>query len=170
MRTSKFSYLTISLRIMIESFIVLVIYFQNVGHFVLTHLPQVPHICVGKLGLHWRLVGAKPLSEPMLEYLFIEPLEANYNGIIIENLIFLFKKMHSKISFAKWWTFYPGRDELNNELPHVTTVKVAIEQRSVRRMHLHCDHYLYQKIYVPNYCYDPHMSPRFVLSAVLSAS
>ena len=94
---------------MIDSFIVLILYLQNVVHFVLTHLPQVPHICVGKLGQHWRMVGAKPLIEPMLEYLFIEPLEANYRKIIFvqenafENIVCELVDILSRKRWVKQW-------------------------------------------------------------------
>ena len=42
----------------------------------LTQWGQVTHICVSKLTIiGWHLVGAKPLSEPMLEYCRLDPWE-----------------------------------------------------------------------------------------------
>ena len=40
---------------------------------MLTHWGRVKHICVGKLTMACRLDGAKPLSEPMLEYCQLNP-------------------------------------------------------------------------------------------------
>ena len=36
----------------------------------------------------------------------IEPLGLNFGEILIESDIFSFKKMHLKMSSAKWWPFY----------------------------------------------------------------
>ena len=55
-----------------------------------------------------RLVGAKPLSEPMLEYCQLDPWETS-----IEIHTFSFKKIHLKISSAKWRPFYLGLNVLN---------------------------------------------------------
>ena len=46
------------------------------------------------------LDGAKPLSEPMLEY-FYWTFAANCSGILIEIYTFSFKKMHFKMSFCR---------------------------------------------------------------------
>ena len=60
------------------------------------------------------LVGAKPLSEPML----IEPLGTNFSEILIKILTFSFKKMHLKMSSAKWRLIGLGLDELNGDALH----------------------------------------------------
>ena len=49
-----------------------------------------------------RMTGAKPLSETMMEYCYLEPLEKNFSEILIEIYIFLFKKMHLKMSSGNW--------------------------------------------------------------------
>ena len=55
-----------------------------------------------------RLAGAKPLSEPMLEYygiLLIEPLGTNFGEILIAIQTFSFKKMYLEMMSAKWRPF-----------------------------------------------------------------
>ena len=51
-----------------------------------------------------RLVGAKPLSEPMLEYC-IRTLGTNFSEILSEILSFSLKKMCFKVSSAEWRPF-----------------------------------------------------------------
>ena len=48
-----------------------------------------------------RLIGAQPLSEPMLEYCRFAPLGTNFNEILIKIHTFSFKKMHLKMSSGK---------------------------------------------------------------------
>ena len=55
-----------------------------------------------------RLVGAEPLSEPMLECRQLELLGTNFSEILIEILTFSFKKMHLKMPSAKSWPFCLG--------------------------------------------------------------
>ena len=52
-----------------------------------------------------RLAGAKPLSEPMLEYFLIGPIRTSFSEISIEIYIFSFKKMHLKMSSGNCWLF-----------------------------------------------------------------
>ena len=54
----------------------------------------------------YRLVGVKPLFEPMLEYCQLEPKKVSE----IVSVIYTFssKKMHLKMSAAKWWQFCLG--------------------------------------------------------------
>ena len=52
-----------------------------------------------------RLFSAKPLSEPMLVYCWMDTLGTNFSEIWIEILTFSFKKMPLKISSAKWRPF-----------------------------------------------------------------
>ena len=60
-----------------------------------------------------RLVGAKPLSEPMLEYCYFErTLGTNFSEILSEIDTFSFKKMRLKTSSAKWRPFCTRGDEL----------------------------------------------------------
>ena len=90
---------------------------------VLTHWGRVTHICVSNLTtigsgniMACRLDGAKPLSEPMLEYCYLDgPLVTNFSEILIEIYTFSFKRMHLKISPEKWWPFCLGLNELNDQ-------------------------------------------------------
>ena len=57
-----------------------------------------------------RLAGAKPLSEPMLEYSY--STRTNFGDNFIEFHTFSFKKMYLNMSFAKWWRFCLGLNVL----------------------------------------------------------
>ena len=63
------------------------------------------------------LVSAKPLSEPILEYYQLYPMEQT-SEIVIKIPNFSFTKMHLKISSAKWRPFCPGGNELTVEWVH----------------------------------------------------
>ena len=52
-----------------------------------------------------RLDGAKPLSKSMLEYCQLDPQEQPFNEISIGIQAFSFKKIHFKMSSAKWRLF-----------------------------------------------------------------
>ena len=77
---------------------------------------RVTHICVNKLIIigsiqimACHLVGAKPLSEPIVAGLLsIENLEAKLREILIVIRTFSFKKMQLKISSWKWRPFCLG--------------------------------------------------------------
>ena len=56
-----------------------------------------------------RLVGAQPLSEPML---LIWPLGTKFNEIFIEIHAFSFRKMRLKMSSGKWRSFSLGLNVL----------------------------------------------------------
>ena len=58
-----------------------------------------------------RLVGAKPLSEPMLGY-FNWTLTNKFSKIVMEIHTFLFKQMRLKLSSGKWWPFCLGLNVL----------------------------------------------------------
>ena len=60
-----------------------------------------------------RLTGAKPLSEPVLDYLFIGPLGTRFSETLIEIRTFSFKKMRLKVSSAKRRPFGLGLNVLN---------------------------------------------------------
>ena len=53
------------------------------------------------------LIGAKPSSEPMLEYC-LGTLGTNVNEILIKIHTFSFKKIHLKMSSGKWRPFCLG--------------------------------------------------------------
>ena len=64
-----------------------------------------------------RLVGAKLLSGPMLEYCLLDPMEqismkfpSKYNTTIS------LKKIHLKTSSGKWWLFCLGLNMLTNNI------------------------------------------------------
>ena len=63
-----------------------------------------------------RLFGAKPLSKPVLSFLWIGHLGTNICEILIKMQNFLFAKKLLKMSSAKWRTFWTGGDELINFL------------------------------------------------------
>ena len=63
-------------------------------------------------GAYMRLAGAKPLSEPNAGILLIGPLGTNFSKILIEILTFSLKKMHLKMSSAKWRSFCLGPNVL----------------------------------------------------------
>ena len=56
----------------------------------------------------WRLDGAKPLSEPILEYCQLDPWEQTS----VKYLTFYFKEMHLKMSSGKWRPFHRGLNVL----------------------------------------------------------
>ena len=74
-----------------------------------------------------RLVGAKPLPEPMLEILLLGPGGINFSEILIEIHIFSFRKMHFKISSGKWRPLCFGL----NVLTHYSHFVVLTHQRSI---------------------------------------
>ena len=84
----------------------------------LTHWGRVTHVWVSKLtiiGSDNGLTGAKPLSEPMLEYCYlIGPLGTNFSEILIEILTFSFKKMRLKVLSVKRQPFCLGLNVLRS--------------------------------------------------------
>ena len=84
----------------------------------LTHWGRVTHICVGKLTITGSDNGLSPdrrqaIIRTNAGLLLIGPLGTNFNEILIEILTFSFKKMHFKVSSAKWRLFCLGLNELN---------------------------------------------------------
>ena len=79
-------------------------------YYMLTHSGQVTHICVGKL----TVIGSDDsLSSGQRQAIIwtcagkvsIGPLETNFSEILIRIQTFSFRKMHLKMSFAKWRPF-----------------------------------------------------------------
>ena len=73
----------------------------------LTHWGRVTHICVGKLTIIGSDNGLSPGRRQAIIWtnvgiLLIRPLETNFNEIQIEIHAFSSKKMHLKLSSAKW--------------------------------------------------------------------
>ena len=84
-------------------------------HFVfsLTHWGRQTHICIGKLTIIASDNGLSPWRRQAIIWnnagiLLIGPLGTNFNEILIEIHTLSFKKMHFKISSAKWRPFCIG--------------------------------------------------------------
>ena len=85
--------------------------------YMLTHWGRVTHICVGKLTIIGSDNGLSPGRRQAIIWtsagiLLIGPLETNFSEILIEMYTFSFKKMHLKMSSAKWRPFCLGLDVL----------------------------------------------------------
>ena len=93
----------------------------------LTHRGRVTHICVGKLTIIGSDDGLVPGRHQTIIWtnygiLLIWSLGTNFSEILIGIETFSFKKMHLKMSSAKWRPFclglsvltHWGRDEMNN--------------------------------------------------------
>ena len=76
----------------------------------LTHWGRATHICVGKLNTIDSDNGLSPGRRQAIIWtnagiLLIGPLRTNFSEILIGIQIFSFKKMHLKLSSAKWRPF-----------------------------------------------------------------
>ena len=76
----------------------------------LTHWGRVTHICVGQLIIICSDNGLSPRRHQAIIWtnagiLLIRPSEQNFSQILFRNQIFSFKKMHLKMSSAKWRSF-----------------------------------------------------------------
>ena len=83
----------------------------------LTHWGRSTHICVGKLTIIGSDSGLSPGRRQAIVWtnagiLLIGPLETNFSEILIGIKAFSFRKMHLKISSAKWRPFCLGLNEL----------------------------------------------------------
>ena len=81
------------------------------------HWGRVTHICVSKLTIigsdnGCRLIGAKPLSEPMLKYWWLDQKKTIFSEILIETHTSSFKKIHLKMPSGKWRIFCLGLNVL----------------------------------------------------------
>ena len=79
----------------------------------LTHWVRVTHICVSKLVIISSDNGLSPGRRQAITWtnagiLLIGPLGTNFSEILIKIQLFSFRKMHLKVSFAKWWPFCLG--------------------------------------------------------------
>ena len=84
----------------------------------LTHWGRVTHICVSKLTIIGPDNGLCPGRRQAIIWtnariLLIWSLGTNFNEILIGIQTFSFKKMHLKMSSAKWRPFRLGRNVLN---------------------------------------------------------
>ena len=89
---------------------------------ILTHWGRVTHICVGKLTIigsdnHLSPGRRQAIIWSNAGILLIGPLETNFSYILIAIETFSFKKMHLKISSAKWRPFCLGLNVLSAGRP-----------------------------------------------------
>ena len=83
---------------------------QEVVFVSLTHWGRVTHICVGNLTIIGSDNGLSPGRRQAITWtnvgiLLIRPLGTNFSEILIGIQTFSFKKMHLKMSSAKWRPF-----------------------------------------------------------------
>ena len=83
----------------------------------LTHWGRLTHICVGKLTIIGPDNGLSPGRHQAIIWtnagiLLIAPLGTNFSEILIGIKIFSFRKIHLKISSAKWGPFCLGLNVL----------------------------------------------------------
>ena len=86
----------------------------------LTHWGRVTHICVSKLTIIGSDNGLSPDQRQAIIWtnaglLLIGPLGTNFCEILIEILIFSFKKMRLKVSSAKRWPLCLGLNVLSQQ-------------------------------------------------------
>ena len=84
----------------------------------LTHWGRATHICVGKLTIIGSDNGLSPGRRQAIIWtnasiLLIGPIETDFSEILIGIQTFSFRKMHLKISSAKWRPFCLGLNEFN---------------------------------------------------------
>ena len=90
------------------------------GHNVLTHWGRVTHICVVKLTIIHSDNGLSPGRRQAIIWtnagiVLIGPLVKNFSEIVIGIQTFSFKKMHLKMSSAKWRPFCLGLNVLKQD-------------------------------------------------------
>ena len=86
----------------------------------LTHCGRMMHICVAKLTIIGSDNGLSPGRRQAIIWtnaglLLIRHLGTNFSEILIGIQTFSFKKMHFKMSFAKWRPFCLGLNVLNDQ-------------------------------------------------------
>ena len=91
---------------------------ERVTIYWLTHWGRVTHICVGKLIIIGSDNGLSPGRRQAIIWTnagiwSMGPLGTNLSDILIEIHTFSFKKMHFKMSSAKWRLFCLGLNVLN---------------------------------------------------------
>ena len=93
----------------------------------LIHWGRATHICVGKLNIIGSDNGLSPGRRQAIictntGILLIRPWGTNFNEIFIGNQIFSFKKMHLKLSSAKWHLVYLGLNVLSTSTADVSMI------------------------------------------------
>ena len=94
------------------------------SHVILTHWGRVTQICVGKLAIIGSDNGLSPGRRQAIIWtnagmLLIGPLGTNFSAISIGIQTFSFKKMHLKMSSAKWRPFFSA--SMSSILTHRNT-------------------------------------------------
>ena len=97
----------------------------------LTHLGQETHICVGKLTIVASDNGLSPGRREAIIWtnagiLLIGPLGTNFNEILITIHTFSVKKMHLKMSSAKWRPFCLGLNVYKSMIINYETNQIYI--------------------------------------------
>ena len=103
--------------IIMEGCIKMNFYFGKKYPSCLTHWGRATHMCVGKLTTIGSENGLSPGRRQAIIWtnagiLIIGPLGTNFSEILIGIQTFSFRKMHLKISSAKWRPFCLGLNEL----------------------------------------------------------
>ena len=93
---------------------------QWTSTYQLTHWGRVMHICISKLSTNCSNNGLSPGRRQAIiwtndEILSIRTLGTNFREILSQINSFSFKKMHLKMSSAKWCIFHLGLNELNGD-------------------------------------------------------
>ena len=118
---------------------------NRLEHHGLTHWGRETHICVSKLTI---IASDNGLSPGRLQdviwtnagILLIGPLGTNFNEILIEIHTFSFKKMHLKMSFAKWRPFCLGPNVLMQKHHMFILVSAVAQFHPITATFLSCLH------------------------------
>ena len=91
---------------------------------ILTHWGRVTPVCVGKLTIIGSDNGLSPGRRQTIIWtnagiLLIGPLGTNFSEIVVGIQAFSFKKIHLKMSSAKWRPFCLGLNVLRNLQPNI---------------------------------------------------
>ena len=106
----------------------------------LTHWDRLTHICFSELTTTGPDNGLSPGRRQAIIWtnagmLFIGPIGTNFNEILIKIHIFSFKKMHLKMSSAKWRPFCLGLNVLKPTFV-VAIVHSSVSQQPQEKCHL----------------------------------
>ena len=110
---------------------------SNAHNFHLTHWGRVTHMYVKKLTIIGSVNGLllsrhQAIIWTSARILLIRTLGRNLNEIFSEIHTFSLKKMHMKMSSAKWWPSCPGLNVLK-QAPHTSCCKFPVfHRREVR--------------------------------------
>ena len=111
--------------------------------FILTHWGRVTHICVSDLTSNGSDNGLSPgrrqaIIRTNAGILLIRPLGTNFSEILVEIIIFSFKKMRLKVSSAKRRSFCLGLNELRRYMEKRNILKKSFEKTSKQQIYLEC--------------------------------